>query len=735
MRNQTKETDLASSMNRPIKSGQPRRRLHVENLEPRLALAALVGANADTQAPEVRFVTPPAAGVYGTGSQLTFRLNFNEPVRVLGNKADLSIPVEVGYALRNAQYFSGSGTSSLAFRLTVTSNDVDSDGISLGRVNSQVVRDFDFAKGQLVDLAGNTASNKIPTVNTSRVRVDATGPIVTSYGNFISNGRQISLRVTFDGPVRVTGKPTIPVTIGGQNQVLAYAYGSGGTNLTFNVTLPKGSSLANPSFRGENGLPGEVILLSTNSDLKDRFGNSVAGIGSNFGETYSHQGNRVVLIGTHFEKLTTVTRSALNTVMNEEKTVFRADELSKIARGEADYWADYEAPDFQDVIHEVDVYRVAYRSTIPEQGNRPTIAYGLIAVPKGLTGALPLVSYQHGTLFLKESAPSQAFSWDKNNDVPIRYGLSPEILYATCFETRLNVAQFAGRGYALIAPDYFGIGNSIEYDSFVVKRSEQQACLDMHAASQKLFKHLDITTNRLFLNGWSEGALVSVSFQEALEAKGIKIDGVSTAATPADTGMFAKQFIFNPRPWSTTTTPNAAWSIFVHQFSSFALASYYGQTNAPLELFGKNYELSRKFYMREFKTMPEFKWQDNGKGMMEPVLIMDDVVTNVDVAGFLNPEVSKSARDYEKTAYASLIADVASGKTRLDSPMKMYYGDQDEGYAVPVCLIIDTWQRGTYGKTNIEQVKVRHASHRATFLDAAFGQLDWFEELRQGNSN
>lgn len=60
----------------------------------------------------------------------------------------------------------------------------------------------------------------------------------------------------------------------------------------------------------------------------------------------------------------------------------------------------------------------------------------------------------------------------------------------------------------------------------------------------------------------------------------------------------------------------------------------------------------------------------------------------------------------------------------------MYYGEQDEGYAVPVCTIVDTWQRGTYGKTNIEQVPVPHASHRSTFLTAVAGQLGWFNAKR-----
>ena len=713
------------------------RALKLETLEPRLALAVMPGLP-DTVAPVVRSVSLPAVGTYGTDRAMTFKVTFSEPVKMAGDESAVTLPVEVGYAMREAKYVAGSGTKSLTFRMTVKANDVDTDGIRVGRVNSAAIRDFDFnranAAPRILDRAGNPASNVIPAINTSRIRVDATGPVVASSGAFVTRGQQVSLKVTFDGPVVVKGKPTVPVTIGGEKQSLTYASGSGTATLTFAVTMRKGASVANPALRGENDLPGEVILLDAAANLKDRYGNSVTAIGSNYGKTYEDKGSRVVVIGTHYEKLDSVSQDDLDTILNEEQKGFRAGEVKEIGDGTADYWKDYVPPVFEPVKNEVDLYRVAYRSTIPEQGNRPTVAYGLVAIPTGATGTLPLVSYQHGTLFLKESAPSQAFSWDKNSSEVVKYGLRQKDFYGSCYETRLNVAQFAGRGYAVIAPDYFGVGNSVEDDSFVVKKSEQQACLDMHAAAQKLFASLNLRTDKLFLNGWSQGALVSVSFQEALEAKGVKVDGVSTAATPADTGMFGEQFIFNPRPYSTTTVPNAAWSIFVHQFSSFALSGYSGQTSAPLELFGGNYELSRKFYMREFQTMPDFRWQDDGRGGMEPVLEMDGVVTKVDVSRFLSQSVARSPAAYEKTAYAKLIADAGSGKTRLEGPMRMYYGEQDEGYTAAVCTIVDTWQRGTFGKTNIVQVPVEHASHRATFLTAAFGQLSWFEDIRQGKT-
>ena len=726
---------LTRRSRKAIRRRQPM--MHLESLEPRLALASgwglalpniaalgssapigeARGAVADTSAPFVRSVSVPAAGTYATGRMLTFRLDFSE--RVYVDDPAVSLPVEVGFAMREARYVFGSGTPSLTFRMEVKANDVDTDGISLGRVSAtSAVRDFDFATSEIRDAVGNSASSTIPTVNTSRVRVQATGPIVTGSRGFVTRGQQVSLRVNFADAVQVTGVPTVPVTIGGVDRELRYVSGSGTSMLTFAVNVPRGASVASPSFRSSIG---EVILLPVGANLRDRQGNSVTPIGGDFGKPYADDNdNRVVVIGAHYESLGTVTRETLNDVLTTERDVFNP------AQKEA-YWKNYTNPSYPMPANTVDLYRVAYRSTIPEQGNRPTIAYGLVAIPSGATGRLPVVSVQHGTLWLKESAPSQAFSWDKNSTAVVNYGLTEQELYYYAYETRLNVAQFAGNGYVVIAADYFGIGNSIENDSFVVKRSEQQACLDMYSASLKLLQRKGLSTTNLdlFLNGWSQGGLVSLAFQEALEARGVRIAGVSTAATPADTGMFAERFIFNRRPYSQETVPDAAWSIFVHQFSSFSLAGYSGQTNAPLELFGKNYEVSRKFYMREFAAMPQFIWDGS-----TPFMVMDGVRYNAEVPKFLDPKVAASPRAFENTAYASLIRDAAAGKTRLDSDMKMYYGEQDEGYTSAVCTIVDTWQRGTFGKTNIEQVGVPYASHRSVFLTAVAGQLSWFNSKR-----
>jgi len=50
----------------------------------------------------------------------------------------------------------------------------------------------------------------------------------------------------------------------------------------------------------------------------------------------------------------------------------------------------------------VTLYKVIYNTSIPEKNNQPTIASGLIAIPDLPDRTLPIVSWQHGTVYTKK---------------------------------------------------------------------------------------------------------------------------------------------------------------------------------------------------------------------------------------------------------------------------------------------------------------------------------------------
>ncbi len=132
----------------------------------------------------------------------------------------------------------------------------------------------------------------------------------------------------------------------------------------------------------------------------------------------------------------------------------------------------------------VKLYRVRYQSTIPELKNKTIETTGLVAIPDfALTSSkknLPLLSYQHGTVYGKEEVPSMPEN-------------SPE--------TQMMLAQFGGQGYVVIGADYFGMGDSKENEGYMVKGSHQQATYDMLLASESVLKHLKVSTGPLFLSG------------------------------------------------------------------------------------------------------------------------------------------------------------------------------------------------------------------------------------------
>jgi len=103
----------------------------------------------------------------------------------------------------------------------------------------------------------------------------------------------------------------------------------------------------------------------------------------------------------------------------------------------------------------VNVYKLDYE-TVDPLGNRTT-ASGALMLPVGSTSALPLASYQHGTMTRKIDAPSAT------------------TLSAEGF---VGIA-FACTGYAATLPDYLGLGDSPGAHPYLHASSEATAGVDM----------------------------------------------------------------------------------------------------------------------------------------------------------------------------------------------------------------------------------------------------------------
>lgn len=140
------------------------------------------------------------------------------------------------------------------------------------------------------------------------------------------------------------------------------------------------------------------------------------------------------------------------------------------------------------------MHKVTYETVNPF-GIRTT-ASGVIIIPDKIESALPLASYQHGTLVLREESPSQALGLDR----------------------LVGVALAAG-GYLAAMPDYLGLGDSIGLHPYVHAKSLADASIDMLRATRAFSATRAIPlTEQLFLIGYSEGGYATMALHRELEA-------------------------------------------------------------------------------------------------------------------------------------------------------------------------------------------------------------------------
>lgn len=177
------------------------------------------------------------------------------------------------------------------------------------------------------------------------------------------------------------------------------------------------------------------------------------------------------------------------------------------------WWADL--PVVAPVSDGVELFRVRYWS---QNAGKPVEASGLMAIPFAtLGGQAPLgsVMYLHGTSPDRTNAPSAP---------------GPQ-------EGLLPAALFAGGGYVLLAPDYFGLGQSRAPPAYIHAPATAAAARDMVIAARHVAKAMQLpVSGDLYLAGFSQGGHATAIVQRDLEQA--PIPGVTVRAAAAISGAF-----------------------------------------------------------------------------------------------------------------------------------------------------------------------------------------------------
>ena len=334
----------------------------------------------------------------------------------------------------------------------------------------------------------------------------------------------------------------------------------------------------------------------------------------------------------------------------------------------------------------VKLYRVSYRTVIPEWENRPVAVTGLIAVSDQAAASYPPISYQHGTVLSRNEVPS-----------------FPD----QSMETRVMIAQFAGQGYIVIAADYIGKGSSgaTVPDSYMVKESTVQACYDMLVASRAVLADLKLTPGDLFLSGWSQGAWSTMQFRYRLESLGIPVKAAATASTPTDLYTQITR-------WINKRTPlDADWIVGT---AALLINSYEHYYDMP----GLSYTAFKPLYRQTAVDLYENRidWAAASKVFPKSLaeLFQDDFVA---ASSLMSNAFYKKA--HENQAY----------QWRYKTPCRYYYGKADEAIAPYIATLPVEYQETVGGAAATAVFAGDQADHRGTFIFGVLDQKTWFDSL------
>ena len=320
------------------------------------------------------------------------------------------------------------------------------------------------------------------------------------------------------------------------------------------------------------------------------------------------------------------------------------------------------------VSNAVDCYRMQY--SIQANGKVVRLS-GLLALPRGVAPRR-LVSFQHGTTTTRSAVPSQ----------PDGTGISAAIV-------------FAGNGYALVVPDYPGLGESEGRHPYYVADAIAPAVVGMIAAAQRLE---GVPNAPVFLSGFSEGGWASLAALRIMEADGKQVLGSAQVAGAYDLRQGSlPAALKGGAPSDSLYLAYAAWG----------QSAYYGH---PLD----------SVLTPEYATLVERIFA--GAKPQEILKALPGNPRTMFNQNFLD------AFDHDKPHW---YLDAFAANSLVDltprAPLRLYYGSMDKD--VPPKEALNASRTMQLRGADVAAIDVGPVGHDASMLAAAPRILAWLQEL------
>lgn len=184
------------------------------------------------------------------------------------------------------------------------------------------------------------------------------------------------------------------------------------------------------------------------------------------------------------------------------------------------------------------VFALIYE-TIDLKGQK-IVASGALMVPD-LNKPLPILSYQHGTTINRE-------------DVPSRRNIEGSAV-GSCY---------GSQGYAVVAADYLGYGDSPGFHPYMHVKSAAIVSADLLRAVRKAAGQIHISFNgKLFLTGYSQGGSNTMALERYIESdlnKEFSVTATSPMAGPYDLEGTFLELLDQPSDYTAAEFAFIGWA-------------------------------------------------------------------------------------------------------------------------------------------------------------------------------
>lgn len=174
----------------------------------------------------------------------------------------------------------------------------------------------------------------------------------------------------------------------------------------------------------------------------------------------------------------------------------------------------------------VDLRKIVYTSV--DQNGRPVNLSGLLAMPAG--GAPKgLIVFMHGTIWDRKGSPSRLSASGKKG------------------EPMGAVSLLAPSGYAVVMPDYLGLGDHMAVHPYPLNVVNARSGVDIIEPARELMRRQGYRVGeRLFVTGYSEGggtAMALVRELERMNRPGMVPDASAPASGPYDLTGATREYL------------------------------------------------------------------------------------------------------------------------------------------------------------------------------------------------